>query len=630
MADDPDVSERLARLEQRVAELEAIAHLPLARPPVPPAPGPPAPPPRAASPAPSSPPARREPPARSMLSDGAEAWLGQRGLLAVGVLALILAAGYLLKLSFDRGWVSPELRCLAGAAAGAAISLLGWRLLPRYRVYGAALVGCGAGICYLAVWAASRLYGFLPPATGIGGLALVSLSLAAIAYVVDVEALAAAATAGLLVAPVLLGQERTNANALLLYLGVAAVTLGAVASIRRWRLTTFLLTAGTVWLGFLAAPGAVPVGTLALATLVGTGGLAIGLREHWWETRLASFTGGWALLAAAGQRLAAGERWPLLLAAVALAVPVWLLGLREPPRSGMPAPGGARNWVAGERLYFLLTPLLVTVTLDHVAPAWFGAHDGAAAALVALPYVAAGWITRRGAVHGCRVPGCWCSRSRVAGPGRTLPLYSWRWRSPGCWQQSGGDGAMPSGRAQVPSRLQAGMWSSRLRAASMSRRSSVAGPSAVWGLVVVAGLCAYLVSRVQEEWAGNTAPALVPGFAIASAAALFFGVTAELDLLCRQQFASPEAARLAGGLSISAWWILYSAALVVLGFRRRVTGLRIAGLGVAAVAVVKVLFSDLSSLDAFYRIGSVFILGIVSLALAWLYHRQARAKTENA
>jgi uncharacterized membrane protein len=58
--------------------------------------------------------------------------------------------------------------------------------------------------------------------------------------------------------------------------------------------------------------------------------------------------------------------------------------------------------------------------------------------------------------------------------------------------------------------------------------------------------------------------------------------------------------------------------------------LRVAGLGVAAAAVAKVLFSDLASLDAFYRIGSVFILGIVSLALAWLYHRQARTDTENA
>ena len=249
---------------------------------------------------------------RFSLPGGAEAWLGQRGLLAIGVLALLLAAGYLLKLSFDRGWVSPLVRCVSGAAAGAGLGLLGWRLLPRYRTYGAALVGCGAGICYLTVWAASSLYEFVPPGTGIAGLALVSLSLAAIAWAVDVEALAATATAGLLMAPVLLGQDQENGNLLILYLAVAALTLGMVCSLRRWRFTTFLLAAGTIWLGFVAEPGAHPLATLGLAALVGTGGLAIGLREHWWETRLASFSGGWTLVTAAAHRLDTGARWPVL------------------------------------------------------------------------------------------------------------------------------------------------------------------------------------------------------------------------------------------------------------------------------------------------------------------------------
>ena len=54
---------------------------------------------------------------------------------------------------------------------------------------------------------------------------------------------------------------------------------------------------------------------------------------------------------------------------------------------------------------------------------------------------------------------------------------------------------------------------------------------------------------------------------------------------------------------------------------------RIAGLAVAGLAVVKVLMFDLSSLDALYRVGSVFILGLVFLLLAYLYHRQARAET---
>ncbi len=92
-----------------------------------------------------------------------EQWIGQRGLLAVGVLALILAAGYLLKLSFDRGWISPVLRCTGGAVAGVVVGAIGWRLHGRYRTYGAALIGCGAAIIYLSVWAGTRLYNVLPP-----------------------------------------------------------------------------------------------------------------------------------------------------------------------------------------------------------------------------------------------------------------------------------------------------------------------------------------------------------------------------------------------------------------------------------------------------------------------------------
>jgi uncharacterized membrane protein len=76
---------------------------------------------------------------------------------------------------------------------------------------------------------------------------------------------------------------------------------------------------------------------------------------------------------------------------------------------------------------------------------------------------------------------------------------------------------------------------------------------------------------------------------------------------------------------VSAWWLVFAAALVVLGLRRSLRPVRLAGLAVAGLAVLKVLVFDLSSLDALYRVGSVFILGLVSLLLAYLYHRQARS-----
>jgi uncharacterized membrane protein len=103
-----------------------------------------------------------------------------------------------------------------------------------------------------------------------------------------------------------------------------------------------------------------------------------------------------------------------------------------------------------------------------------------------------------------------------------------------------------------------------------------------------------------------------------------FGVTGEIRRFFELRETSVETAHLAGGLAVSAWWLVFAGALVTLGLRRDIRPARLGGLGVAGLAVLKVLLFDLSSLDALYRVGSVFILGLVSLLLAYLYHRQAR------
>ncbi|MBA3521626.1 MAG: DUF2339 domain-containing protein [Gemmatimonadales bacterium] len=62
------------------------------------------------------------------------------------------------------------------------------------------------------------------------------------------------------------------------------------------------------------------------------------------------------------------------------------------------------------------------------------------------------------------------------------------------------------------------------------------------------------------------------------------------------------------------------------GFRRSFKQIRVAGLAVAGLAVIKVIVFDLSSLDALYRVGSVFLLGLVTLSLAYLYYRHDRGE----
>ena len=153
--------DRIARLEHRLTILEGLVRQLLGqeRAGSVPVPAPPASPPAQVPVATARPEPRPSAPApipqapRPGVSIISEQWLGQRGLLAVGVIFVILAAGYLLKLSFDRGWVSPLVRCIGGALAGIAVGGLGWRLHGRgTRTYGAALIGCGACLVYLGVW----------------------------------------------------------------------------------------------------------------------------------------------------------------------------------------------------------------------------------------------------------------------------------------------------------------------------------------------------------------------------------------------------------------------------------------------------------------------------------------------
>ncbi|MEP6574709.1 MAG: DUF2339 domain-containing protein [Gemmatimonadota bacterium] len=688
----------------------------------------------------------------------AEQWLGQRGLLAVGVTFLVLAAGYLLKLSFDRGWVSPLMRCMAGATAGLVVGAAGWRLHDRgLKTYGAAIVGCGAAILYLAIWAASRLYGFLPPATAIGSLALVSLALAALAYAFDVQALGATAVFGAFLAPVLLGQDASNANLLLIYVSCMAAALGWVAAARRWRLTMLLIAASFFVLGFTAEDHASASLLLAYAVLGGSAGLYVGLRDGWWETRFFCFSAGWTLLFAASNQL--GASWLLLAGGLVLAAPVWWFAMRAtgfwPLRPGTDPKVTAR--AAGETIYFFTTPVLLGSVLPLLNPEFFAHHPGLAPLLVAIPYLIAGYsrylpefaLIGTSAVgyaalvqwSGLKAPLALLALALLwAGIDHLLKRLDGRWFSLlamafALGHLLAGDVTLrPSSEAAFTGPWALTLWASavvlsvlawRLWRRIPEERGTAPVPEALWtaaGALVFFGVTAelprYFGARhmaadmigfssslsVTVWWLGFSAAIFVLGLRlarrwigitgllglVASAAylvlidqdgriagdAAFFGlwagslwltiivfaamarmsgawraekpvaplpfahvilwcgagllllmgVTGELDRYFGQHQLEPSTAALASGLAISAWWIIFAAVLIVLGLRRAIKSVRIAGFVVAGLAVIKVMAFDLSSLDSLYRVGSFLIVGFVSLVIAYLYHRKARGE----
>ena len=73
--------------------------------------------------------------------------------------------------------------------------------------------------------------------------------------------------------------------------------------------------------------------------------------------------------------------------------------------------------------------------------------------------------------------------------------------------------------------------------------------------------------------------------------------------------------------TFSALWMLYGAGLMAVGFWRRSAFIRWQALVLIAATIVKVFVYDVSELDRAYRILSFIVLGVVLLAISFVYQR---------
>jgi uncharacterized membrane protein len=78
---------------------------------------------------------------------------------------------------------------------------------------------------------------------------------------------------------------------------------------------------------------------------------------------------------------------------------------------------------------------------------------------------------------------------------------------------------------------------------------------------------------------------------------------------------------LARRFSYSLIWIIYGAALMMFGFRKRSAFVRWQALVLIAFTIAKVFLFDVSELQQGYRILSFIALGAVLMGISYIYHR---------
>lgn len=234
-----------------------------APPPVPPPPAPasapePARPPSSAPPRPTPPPPPATPPEpgladrasaaldRAIASLRSETAVGERWLPVLGVLLVIVGAGFFVKEAFDRNWITPELRTAGGVLFGLGLVAAGTRWRTRlHPFFGNAIIGGGFAVAYLSAHMAHALYGLVPAGAAFALFTALTAASMTQAVLFDSRPLALLAAAGGYLAPILASTGADRMHAVLGYLLVLDLGVLGVAHRKDWPWLSRLALAAT-------------------------------------------------------------------------------------------------------------------------------------------------------------------------------------------------------------------------------------------------------------------------------------------------------------------------------------------------------------------------------------------------
>lgn len=584
-----------------------------------------------------SPPTRQRPKSRWPTADrDLEKWFGENALLVVGLLALVTAAGFMLKYAFDRGWISPGLRVSAGLIVGLALAAWGERAQRKgMGRYGSALVGGGGALAYLSLWAAAGPYQLISPQIGIVALAALSGLIVLSAAVGATQYLAAMAAVGAFMAPIILGDAGSSPNVLLAYTGVVAVATGWLGARRGWQ-TAFGLTLA----GFFLLPAAFVLrsGDSALwsvyLVLGGTGALAVARLRGWPELRIGAFVIVWSLLAAKATDVDGYSAWLLVLLLPVLVAPLFLAYVQMTGGRGPPESASAelrrrasleldRTWgylLASAAAWAWVTMLVSPRPLDAYPLVLLGG--------ISIPYLALALNKQHPRVLAIGFGFlAWGVAAQIEGLGMTVG-----------WAVL----ALLSAAATLRAGLARGRWiglglaglaAFRLLTSDLVDRpaaeSALIGP---WSLVLFL-LIAVFVALASPLWGEppleeSKEELKIARYILWIGAGLLLLVGGTQEIFLYFDGARETARELVRDLSVSAFWLLYAGSLIAYGFWREKRAVRLAGLGVTGLAILKVTFYDLTRLEALNRVAVLALLALIALVAAHAYHRRSRAKDE--
>ena len=200
----------------------------------------------------------RKPPESSPESS-LESRIGSQLFNRVGIVAVLIAAAWFLKLAIDRGYLGPTARVLVGVAAGIGLIVGSEKFRAKgYAAFSYSLKAVGGGVLFLSIWAAYALFAIIGISAAAVAMILVTAGMGALAWVQDSELLLAYALFGGFLSPLLLSNGHNHEASLFGYLLVMDVAALVLVVRKAWS-------------------------RMALGLLLGTGLYAVGWYQRWYS-----------------------------------------------------------------------------------------------------------------------------------------------------------------------------------------------------------------------------------------------------------------------------------------------------------------------------------------------------------
>ncbi len=202
-----------------------------------------------------------------------EAKIGGKWLNYIGIVAVVIGMGFFIKYAFENNWIGPTGRVVLGMLVG--LVFIGWGEFwkNKYKYYSQGLAGGGIAILFLALFAGTSFYEIIPMDAGRILFIVVTLFAVILSVRHNASSIAFIGFLGGYLNPILLSTGENKQAALLTYVTILDLGVLAVAYFKNWKwlnvvafIATFAIFAA--WAGKFYSIEPIPYATTQLFLVI--------------------------------------------------------------------------------------------------------------------------------------------------------------------------------------------------------------------------------------------------------------------------------------------------------------------------------------------------------------------------